>query len=316
MLRRFVPITAVAALLLAACGSDGSPTSERESCPSNKALDAVKITEKKGAEPKLTFDKPLTVKVTSCRVIEEGDGDVLKDGSTAIFNFVFLNGRDGKSISSSYEQEPAEVPLNDELMAGVKAGLEGLTAGTRVLIAITPEDGFGAEGDPQAGLEGDDVLLLFVDLIEVRTPLKEAKGTAVKPVEGLPVVTISEEGAPEIDVPEGDPPTELVAQLVIKGQGAEVTEGQTLTVHYTGVLWTTGDVFDSSWDTGQPASFPIGTGGVIPGWDKGLVGQKVGSRVLLVIPPADGYGETGSGETIPPNATLVFVVDILDAHGG
>jgi len=93
-----------------------------------------------------------------------------------------------------------------------------------------------------------------------------------------------------------------------------VETGQTITVHYTGVLWDTGEVFDSSWESGSAASFPIGTGGVIAGWDKGLVGRTVGSQLLLVIPPADGYADAGSGSTIPPGATLVFVVDILDAR--
>jgi peptidylprolyl isomerase len=127
-------------------------------------------------------------------------------------------------------------------------------------------------------------------------------------------VTLADDGAPTITVPDTDPPAELIAQPLIEGEGAVVETGQTITVHYTGVLWDTGEVFDSSWESGSPASFPIGTGGVIPGWDKGLVGRTIGSQVLLVIPAADGYGATGSGESIPPNATLVFVVDILDAR--
>ena len=77
-------------------------------------------------------------------------------------------------------------------------------------------------------------------------------------------------------------------------------------------MWNRRSVFDSSWSRGAPATFSIGTGGVIPGWDKGLVGKKVGSRVLLVVPPADGYGAQAQGK-IPANSTLVFVVDILDA---
>jgi peptidylprolyl isomerase len=148
----------------------------------------------------------------------------------------------------------------------------------------------------------------------VRFPLKRATGSAVAPVAGLPTVTLGKDGAPTITVPKGDPPAKLVAQPLIEGTGPAVKSGQKITVHYTGVLYETGKVFDSSWTKGQATTFPIGTGGVIPGWDKSLVGRKVGSQMLLVIPPSDGYGDTGSGDTIPPGATLVFVVDILDAH--
>jgi peptidylprolyl isomerase len=105
-----------------------------------------------------------------------------------------------------------------------------------------------------------------------------------------------------------------VVQPLITGSGPAVQAGQTVTVHYTGVIWGTGRVFDSSWKTGEPVPFVIGGGQVIKGWDQGLVGQTVGSQVLLVIPPDLGYGSAGnSGGGIKGTDTLVFVVDILDA---
>lgn len=321
MLRRALPALLVPALILAACGAeeentktpDLSETSDSNSCPTSELLDAVEVTGAKGTQPVLEFDQPLEVTATSCRVLTEGDGERITDGATAVFDYVFINGRDGSEISSSYGQERAEVVFNDELMAGVHIGLDGVAAGSRVLVAITPADGFGPQGDdPQVGLKAGDTLLLVVDLHQVRIPLARAEGTAVDPVPGLPIVELAKDGAPTITVPKAEPPAELVVQPLIEGDGAVVETGQTISVHYSGVLWDTGAGFDSSWESGAPASFPIGTGGVIPGWDKGLVGQKVGSQVLLVIPPADGYPE-GSG-SIPPGATLVFVVDILDAH--
>lgn len=319
MLRRTLPALVLPALLLSACGSDssarsGPSASPSADCPSTKVLDAVEVTEVKGKAPTIEFEQPFSVKKTACRLIHEGDGDAIALGSTAIFNFVFLNGRDGKEVSSSYgADEPAEVVLDDQLLTGVRLGLEGVKEGSRVLVAITPDDGFGPQGDdPESGMKATDTLLFFADIEEVRTPLTRAKGTAVDPVEGQPTVTLAKDGTPTITVPKTAPPAELIAQPLIEGKGPEVKSGQTLTVHYTGVLWDTGEPFDSSWESGSPASFPIGTGGVIPGWDKGLVGRTVGSQVLLVIPPADGYPE-GSG-SIPPGATLVFVVDILDAH--
>jgi peptidylprolyl isomerase len=93
-----------------------------------------------------------------------------------------------------------------------------------------------------------------------------------------------------------------------------VKSGQTITAQYVGQIYPDGAVFDSSWQRGQSAQFPIGTGGVIKGWDQGLVGQKVGSRVILVVPSELGYGKAGKPPTIPKNADLIFSVDILAAN--
>jgi peptidylprolyl isomerase len=109
-------------------------------------------------------------------------------------------------------------------------------------------------------------------------------------------------------------PTKLIVQPLLQGSGPAVKKGQTLIAQYVGALYGSGKQFDASWDRGQPATFPIGVGQVIPGWDKALVGQKAGSRVLLVVPPADGYGSSGNPQAgIGGKDTLVFVVDVLGA---
>jgi peptidylprolyl isomerase len=106
------------------------------------------------------------------------------------------------------------------------------------------------------------------------------------------------------------PPANLVIKDLAKGHGKKAKAGDTVTVQYDGVLFADGSEFDASWNRGQPFSFPLGAGQVIPGWDKGVAGMKVGGRRVLTIPPNLGYGPQGSGP-IPPNATLVFVVDLL-----
>jgi peptidylprolyl isomerase len=117
---------------------------------------------------------------------------------------------------------------------------------------------------------------------------------------------------PVVTVPKGSPPNHLVTKDLIVGTGTAAKTGSTVTVNYVGVLYKGGKEFDSSWKTGQPfAPFPLGQGRVIPGWDQGLVGMKVGGRRELIIPPNLAYGKQGSPPTIPPNATLVFVVDLL-----
>jgi peptidylprolyl isomerase len=115
---------------------------------------------------------------------------------------------------------------------------------------------------------------------------------------------------PKITVPGGDPPTKLVIKDIKKGTGPKASAGQTVTVQYDGVLWKDGTQFDASWDHGQPFSFPLGQGQVIPGWDQGVAGMRKGGRRVLTIPPDLAYGAQGSPPAIGPNETLVFVVDM------
>lgn len=116
---------------------------------------------------------------------------------------------------------------------------------------------------------------------------------------------------PEVGVPDGPPPAELVAEDLVSGSGAEAAAGRTVEVHYVGVSWSTRKQFDASWDRGSAFSFALGGGQVIRGWDEGVVGMRVGGRRRLVIPPHKGYGARGAGGVIGPNETLVFVVDLL-----
>ena len=138
------------------------------------------------------------------------------------------------------------------------------------------------------------------------------------PAAGLPTVTLDADGKPSITPVDAAAPTELVVQPLITGTGAPVTEDQTLTVNYTGWLYDPaanmqrGAQFDSS-SGREPFSFEVGGGQVIPGWDQGVLGMKVGGKRTLVVPAELGYGESGVGP-IPPNATLVFEVELLDVR--
>ncbi|MGZ4627043.1 MAG: FKBP-type peptidyl-prolyl cis-trans isomerase [Kineosporiaceae bacterium] len=115
---------------------------------------------------------------------------------------------------------------------------------------------------------------------------------------------------PVVVVPKGPAPTHLVTTDIIKGTGATAAPGKTIVVNYVGTLYKTGKQFDASWDRNQPFSTALANGSVIPGWVQGIAGMKVGGRRELIIPPALAYGSSGQG-TIPPNSTLVFVVDLL-----
>lgn len=115
---------------------------------------------------------------------------------------------------------------------------------------------------------------------------------------------------PQITVPEGAPPAELVIKDDLVGDGAEAKPGAVVNVDYVGVSWSTGQEFDASWNRGMPFSFNLGASQVIQGWDKGVAGMKVGGRRTLIIPPEMGYGASGAGGVIAPNETLIFTVDL------
>jgi FKBP-type peptidyl-prolyl cis-trans isomerase len=116
---------------------------------------------------------------------------------------------------------------------------------------------------------------------------------------------------PTVEVPKGPAPDHLVVTDLKIGDGAEAKAGDQVSVQYVGVLYDGGKQFDSSWDRGQPFDFQLGSGQVIPGWDQGVEGMKVGGRRELIIPPNLGYGAQGQPPTIPPNSTLVFVIDLV-----
>ena len=115
---------------------------------------------------------------------------------------------------------------------------------------------------------------------------------------------------PEIAAPQGSPPAELQKRDVVRGKGAKARKGDRLAMQYVGVSWSTGRQFDASWDRGEPFTFELGAGSVIPGWDEGLVGMREGGRRLLVIPADKGYGPQGQPPEIGPNETLIFAVDL------
>ncbi|HVB06900.1 MAG TPA: FKBP-type peptidyl-prolyl cis-trans isomerase [Acidimicrobiales bacterium] len=116
---------------------------------------------------------------------------------------------------------------------------------------------------------------------------------------------------PEIAIPDSAPPSALEHEDLVVGEGDAATPGKSVVVHYVGVSWSSGKEFDSSWDRNEPFDFPLGAGHVIPGWEEGVRGMRVGGRRRLTIPPSLAYGPSGAGGVIGPNETLVFVVDLL-----
>ncbi|WP_377642572.1 FKBP-type peptidyl-prolyl cis-trans isomerase [Oryzobacter terrae] len=299
-------------LVLTGCG-------EESASGGSASLAAVTVTGSDPAKaPTVAVDGPLKVTRTESKVVSDGDGAAVAEDDLVSVQAMIVNGRDGKVAHSTWDSGAVGLNLGDAaLFASFKSQLPGKKIGSRVLIASTPKDAFGDQGNPQLSINAEDPVVFVVDLVSATKVLAEAKGTAVAPKKDLPTVTMNEGKPATITVPKGvKAPTKTVVQPLIEGDGAAVEDGQTVRVAYTGALYRNGEVFDSSASRPEQPyfEFQLGQGGVIKGWDTGLKGQKIGSRVLLVIPPADGYGAAGSGEKIKGTDTLVFVVDVLAAY--
>ncbi|MGO1317242.1 MAG: FKBP-type peptidyl-prolyl cis-trans isomerase [Cellulomonadaceae bacterium] len=312
---RLAALGAAVVLALAACGSDDATapsdessttqesTSEEPTAEDIAALEAVTVTAESGQKPVVEFEAPLTVSAPTARVISEGDGDPLEDGQRLLVHSVLFDATAGTETLSTYEDEPDQLVLGDEeIYPAINEALQGTNVGALVLFAAPPQTEDGTTNLMTIEVMGAE---------DVVPALERAEGTAVTPPADLPTVTLDDTGKPSIEIPEGyEAPTELVVQPLIEGDGAVVSETDTITAHYTGWLLADGTQFDSSWDRGTPSSFPLQ--GVIAGWTQGLAGQKVGSQVLLVIPADLAYGANPpESSTIPADADLVFVVDIL-----
>lgn len=316
-MQKTLSVLAIAALAfsLAACSSSTSadgctPTS------SGSNSSKVKVTGKFGAAPTVKFTKGLSTKKTERSVVIDGKGAVAKADGTVEVDYTAYDGTTGKKIDATTYKKGSTTAFQlkeSSILPGMIKGLKCSPAGSRVVAVIPPADAFKSAGSEGLGVKGTDSLVFVFDVVKVTAPVKvlpKANGAVQKPVAGLPTVKLAANGEPTVTVPKADAPADLKIADLKKGTGTTVKSGDTVTVHYTGVIWATGKVFDSSWTRGQPASFA--TTGVIPGFGKALVGQKVGSQVIAVIPPADGYGSAGqTAAGISGTDTLVFVVDIL-----
>lgn len=313
--RTFAVAVLATSLLIAGCGSDEAADPVAPVATSSTPAAAVPTVKGAFAKvPTITLPGP-TPSGFSATVITAGTGATVAKGDLLQAHYIGQTWRGAKVFDQSYERgTPAAFPIGvGQVIPGWDEGLVGKKVGSRVLLVLPPDKGYGTQGNQGAGILGTDTLVFVVDIIGSFGATASADGTPVAPVAGLPTVSATPGKKPTITIPTGTPaPAALVAQDLLKGSGAVVKEGQTLIAQYVGVVYGTGTQFDASWDRGQPASFPIGVGQVIPGWDKGLVGRTIGSRVLLVIPPKDGYGTSGNAQAgIKGTDTLVFVVDIL-----
>jgi peptidylprolyl isomerase len=251
----------------------------------------VDVVGAEGEEPALEYAPPLRITEAASEVVWEGAGPELEDGGPVLLDYRLQRADDGSLVEETYSSLPKAFTLTPEVISDdLYDALRGRTVGTRLLLVV-----------PATSDTSSFASVMVVDVRPTR-----AWGEPVEPRDGLPVVTRGDDGEPVITPPEGEPPASLVVQPLLRGDGAPVVEGSTVTVQYTGVRWTDGSAYDSSWAQGGPQTFDLGAD-VLPGLAEGLLDQTVGSQVLLVIPPDSGGAVGGEQDT------LVLVVDLLAA---
>lgn len=331
MLRGTRPTAALAATAvvlagaLSACGSDTPGTG----LEFGDRLDAVTISGDVG-EAKVEFKERMSAGGLESETLVEGEGDALADKDTVFLDYVLGNGYTQKAaidsvsggaaaleltVGAAENAEPAS--LNDVLANVLRDYVkDGVKKGSRIVVTGDTEAMFGGLALSPAlatqGIGNDDGLVLVVDVLDV-TPLAGPQGTPAKRPAWAPVLEFNGNGPSGFDfagIPEPAAKDELLSAAIKKGDGDEVEEGDLLVLDYLGSLHDAEKPFDESFSK-EPIKAPAGS--FVPGFNEALEGQTVGSRVLIRIPPAKGYGKEGQGKTIPPGSTLYFVVDILAA---
>lgn len=304
----FLSLAAAAVLVLAGCSggaepnaTPGSTAASGDLCSvataSGAATDAVTVDGDPGTISNATFESPLEVDALQSKIIHEGSGDPVADGDLITYALSAFDAETGERLADNGygpgELLPVQITAQHPL--GQLFGCAG--AGSRAVAAFPASQ----EGSAQ---------IYIVDLLSV-VP-SAAWGEPQEPVAGMPEVAVAEDGTPSVTIPEGDAPTETQLAVLKKGDGEVVQAGDGVLVQYLGVKWADGSEFDSTWSRGAPTAFQ--TNAVVVGFQKALEGQPVGSQVLVVVPPADGYGPT-EGHNLQHD-TLVFVVDILGTQRG
>lgn len=306
-MRRILLASVAASLVLAGCGNSDSDSADGGSAE----LSSIKVSSAKA--PKITVPKGFKVAKTETEVITEGGGDTVKSGDTVKVNYAALNGRTGKQFDSSYTRGvPVTWTLNNTIFPGIVKGLTDQKIGSRVVVGVSPKDGFG-QAQPDYDIKANDSLVFVFDIVS-KVPT-EVTGKSKSLPSDLPKIKFDADKHPSGFTATADTKkkqTKESIHTVIQGDGAKIEKGQTLTAQYVGQVYPGGKVFDESW-TKAPANFPVGTGGLIKCWDELLVGQKLGSRVVLVCPADKAYGDTPQGDIIKKGDTLIFAIDLLDA---
>ena len=307
-------------LALTACGTSDTPKATDAAAPTDAAFsectapgpvsDSVDVTGDFGTVPTVDFAEPLDPATTQRTVAIAGTGAIEASATSLVgLSLSVYNGTTGETVQeTTYSSDGANeiIAVANGFISGLSRAINCSVEGDRIVAVSTAEDAFSETG--ATGIAAGESVVFVVDVISVAAD--RADGVDQPAVDGYPTVELAKDGTPTVTIPDSDAPTELQISTLKLGDGSVVADGDTVWVEYTGLVWGTGETFDSSWTTAGPATFV--TSQVVPGFGTALVGQTVGSQVLAVLPPAEGYGEAGNdGAGISGTDTLVFVVDIV-----
>jgi peptidylprolyl isomerase len=330
--RRSLLLSVPAGLVtLAACGNDKSGSSSAGESPSPSAsapssapspkivsgpLPEITAGTKFGEKPTVAKGSGAPSKDIAVKTVIAGSGRTVAENDYVQAHYLGQIWDTGKIFDNSYDRgTPLVIQLSQgTIIDGWRYALAGKKVGSRVEFSVPPTWGYGTQGNAQAGIKGTDTLVFVVDVQSTFDSKSSAQGRTVPQNNAdLPKVGTNTDGAaPSITVPKAAAPKKLVADYVIEGDGPVVKAENTVLVQYKGVLWDSGKEFDSTYQRDSLTSFSLQQ--VVKGWAEGLTGKKVGSRVLVVVPPSLGYGDNPPpGSDIKKDSTLVFSVDILAA---
>jgi peptidylprolyl isomerase len=263
-----------------------------------------------GTKPTVTFATPLSSNVLETKILSEGSGPAFVGGQEVKFEYSAYNAATGKEFAASkYDGTDAVAQF---FSTGQKLdfchALSGAKEGSRVAILIPATMAHDGKGDATNGISPTDNLIFVIDLKKVYLP--HAVGEKQPQQNGMPTVVLSTSGQPGVQVPKTAAPSEFKLVTLIKGHGPKVSIGDTVTLHYSGFIWASGVQFDSSWTNNAPVQWQLTETGFIKGFVKALDGAVVGSQIMAIIPPSEGYGDAEQG-SIPAGSTLVFIIDVL-----
>jgi len=309
-------LVACSGLFLTACGGDKGADDPYAGGKSYDGLDAVTITGDVGSAPEVKWKGRMDAGKIETKTLTKGDGEQLADKDNVLVQIWVGNGFSQQTAFSTYDEKKAELVTVDDQLPEFLGGVKDATVGSRLAVTASAENALGPSGNAQIGVANKDTVLVIIDVVSKVQDKPEGQETPAP--DWMPKAKFRDGVIQGFDFTDAPQPTDDLRRVqLIQGTGPRVKKGQTIAVRYLGEAFGGDKPFDENFGdtgTGQPTTFSIGTGAVIKGWDQGLDGVPVGSRVVLEIPPELGYGADGSPDSgIPANATLVFVIDILGA---
>lgn len=317
---RKIALLSISTLLLAGCAAEETGPldysqlsigldNQCESYETGAGAEQISVTGALGEQPEVTFPTPLSGSGVETAIIIEGDGGELIGGQQVLLHFMGFNAATGNSLQASDFTSTNYVPqdLAEGAVPDFCKALTGVNVGSRVAVLLDAENAHGSVGIDSLGIGADDGVIFIFDIIDAYLP--RANGSAQPAQAGIPTVINAPNGQPGIQIPSAEAPSEFASAVLIEGGGEPIEIGDSAVLHYTGWTWL-GEQFDSSWERGAPATFPITNEGLIEGFVMALDQVTIGSQVIAVIPPELGYGDSAQG-SIPAGSTLIFVIDVL-----